>query len=382
MIDSINLIIGITASLLGIIISVISLVHLYRKQFYLDYKLDFRPALVITDVEKQNNKIPFIKSLILVNEGKGDSKIDRCTILPFSLENKSSNAIKNIRIQVEYDRNYFMENEEIFGLYGSKSEPFFDDETNFVMRFKIGNIDEEEKKELKNFRKTSIFRGFAAESIEIPLLRPNEIVTIPYFIMFRNDKIYDNPSSIFGEGGFNNITRKLNELKEIENFLVLNFNIYSENLKPIKRQIKVFEIYSKISNLLGVLNKISKTFWFGSIPVFGIYFIPYIPFRNWYLKRKGMNTQQKNFILRERGAYMKAKYFKINTPQKKVILFNEIENNTFFPFIMSFPNCDYYKLPSSVSSHEELLKYMRVPQKPIYISKKTKKINEFFNLLE
>lgn len=378
--DSIGLYLGIIASFFAIIISIDTIIKYSKSKYFLDSKIHFKPTLISDEDIKINTdpKKSEIRSIIFLNDN--GTIFDRYINIPFTINNKSNKPIKNIRIQLEYKKSFYINNDEIVNVSKSKSIPQIDKEGKNIIYAKLRNLDDDEIGEIKKLRQTYIFGDSAYESLEIPILRPLEGITIPYYFVL-GKKPFDNDTHLYSSDyGFKNISNKLNEINELINFFVINIHIYSEDYRPINKLIKVFEVTGSNEDIfLKTLKKISKAFWLGKFPKSGSYWIPYIPGRKWFSKYKGFPKFSQNFISYEPGVASKTEFIKITTPEKKDILVNVIEMSDLGIFRMSLPNCNYYRLPASVDSFESLMKYMGVPTEPIFVTKKYKKINDDYN---
>lgn len=378
--ESIGLFLGIIASFLGIILSIIALTKYFRTKYFLDSRLHFKPTLISDqDIKKSTkNKKTNIRSIIFTNDQ--GTNLKRYINIPLTITNKSNKPIKNIRIQIEYNKSFFIDNDEIINISKSKSIPQIDSDGKTLISVKLRNLDKDEIGELKKLRQTYIFGDLAYESIEIPLLRPLEGIIIPYYFVLGEKPLENNTQLYSSDYGFKNISKKLNEINELINFFILNVHIYSEDYKPINKIIKVFEVSGSREDIFDkTLKKISMAFWLGKFPKSGIYWIPYIPGRKWFSKKKGLTEFPTNFIFYEPSVASKTEYIKITTPTNKDIMVHIIELSELIALTLYIPNCNYYRLPSSVDSFESLMKYLGVPTEPIFITKKYKKINNDYN---
>lgn len=170
--EILNSSITIIASLISIIVGVLTIIIIRRRKQLTIPKMSFKvgPFPVESIPKKIRYRKSIIKSVFFVNEFRS-SKTRICTV-PLAIENKGSEVIRNIRLQVEFDKEFLVDNETVKSIYQFKPiVRHSKDEADKLIIIKPSVSPKEIENALET-REVQIFGERAIVSTEIPLLRP------------------------------------------------------------------------------------------------------------------------------------------------------------------------------------------------------------------
>ena len=160
------------------------------------------------------------------------------------IENKGKEALKNVRLVLEYKKQYLMDNELLKSIV--QIEPTViksHNKPDTVTLLKSRIKDEEMEKALER-REVAEFGEVAQVSCEIPVIRPGEGV-IFYDLLLLRGQGPDNFKGLgFGDAGFQNILTLLRDIKSLKDYFVVSILAFAENHEKLHSKLSVLRFSS------------------------------------------------------------------------------------------------------------------------------------------
>lgn len=180
----------------------------------------------------------------------GDLSKDKAPIafVPFVLENIGSLPIKGIRLQLEFPTEF-----------ACPSSETLNDSFNGTLHF---------PEEFNKGRKVSRVRSYTQVSLELPIIRPGEILLLAEPVQFlRNPKTRDIDS-------LKTLLFEFEKLPRFRSFVPMRVFLYTEDLPLIRRRLHLFWFDTNSIADLGVdVHAAVWAFWAGRYPTPGVHLV-------------------------------------------------------------------------------------------------------------
>lgn len=362
MLESFKSLIAIIASLLGIIGGILTVfVVLRRRQLA-------RPSLRLfvgaigeeSGVPKKFRKqLPSIMAII----PRTSLIHPLVTYLILGLENQGKEALRNVRLVLEYKKQYFIDNALLTSILQFEPTVLDSSDDSNVAYSVHSQVREEEFKEVMKWRKSIVHGDVAQISYEIPMIRPGEGVGL-YDLLLLKGRGADNFQGLgFGDEGFQNILQLLREIKSIKDYFAISIFVFAENHEKIKSRLSVLR-FSDGTDLEEALSKFREAVWLGKLPRSGWYYSD--PLGSWIRrKKKRIGRGNRHLLKTELGFVLVPEIAKITSQRSQSfgLAIPELSQVDFF--LLNMPNCDYYNLPTDVDSFQAMMKWLGTSSEPL-----------------
>lgn len=365
MINFIKTYLEVVATGVSVLVGVLTvLVILRRKQMA---KPRFRLILGIPLKSKIRRKKEFRRfslTSILFAEDGGPYPVPKILIVPYTLDNNGKEAIKDIRLQLEYNEAYAIDDAELPSILDIEPQVLPSkscSKDRIVFQSQLGKDDIEK---VKKHRTCYKFAGRAIVAYEVPLLRPGEILVIPDIIRMESRGVPDREQGRFEDSGFRHILERISDIEIVRDFFVVDVNVYSETCPRIKETVKVVRIDGASEQLVEeFLKRLSSALWLGNFPKPGIYFRD--PITSWILRKFGfVGKMGREAYSYELAMLIVSRPFILKIGNRRMAVHDlqqaEIGLGSFVA-----PNCNYLELPLWVDSNEKLNQWLGLSRKPL-----------------
>jgi len=363
MLTSLNSIFSVIGVLIGIVAALLSILVMVRKKHFASPKLSLNIGPDPSKAEvprKYRKQLPTIMAII----PEKPTRHPLISFLPLSLENRGKEALKNVRLMLEYKTQYLVNNELLRAV--SQIEP-----TAFKSRYEpkkalfLESLSDEDMKKIIERREVSTFGKGAQMSYEVPIIRPGERIIFYDLFLLRGRGPDDFKGLSSGEGGFQNILPALRKIKTLEDYFVVDILTFAENHEKIHSKLSVLRFSSGTKPDTALLTPFIKALWFGEWPRPGLYFDDRVSL--WVLRKLNrVGRLSHGFFKDELGILSFPEIAEIRTKKKQTFAVEVPEISEGQYFAVSSPNCDYYDLPDHVNSYETLLAWLGIPDRPFF----------------
>jgi len=365
----------IISTIVGIMAGVLFILLTFWKNPFVKPKLYFKFGLPVDTLKNDFTKkqIKLIKqkniSLIAFFPQEKSSKTHIGTMF-FSVQNQGKEPLKNIGIMLEYSSDFLVDNKLFKSLICF--EPTRQEINKKIVVARMNPfLTNEEIKKLIELRNVNICPGGRAQVYyNIPVVRPGEEFVLYDILAFRKGVIARFESLGISDNGFSHIEKLIRKIDGIDNYLIMNAWIYSENYAKQNKKISIIRLVNR-ANFNEVLNDFTKALWFGEYPRVGTYF--YDPIVGIILRKlKYIGRLDRKLDKEELGLQVDSNNLNIRIKNGDTYTIENVdsEQNTIQYFSIKSPNCDYFYLPSYVDSHDKLLKWLGVTYLPNLFKKK------------
>lgn len=365
MLNSVNIIISILATVVGIVGGVLGIYLIVRKG-----QMD-RPDLKLNvglagqqpgDIPKKFRNIPPSIVVISPMQGTTDPLI---AFLFVKLENRGKESVKNVRLSLRYKERYHVDNHLMESI--SQFEPAvvrtprIPDKALLIQ----SRMRREEVRKSLEQRQVSVFGGIAQISCEIPIIRPGEKVIFYDLLKLQGTGPDDFQDGMTGGGGFQNVLTRIREIKSLKDFFVADIDVFAENHRSMSSRVSVLRFASEADQEgERAIEKFLEALWFGKRPKPGIYYAD--RFVLWRRRKKNLIGSLSRGIFRhELGFITFSEFAQIKTKDKQTFSLELPEVSQVQHFAITSPNCDYFNLPARVNNFETLMEWMGFPSSPL-----------------
>ncbi len=371
MIELLKLILGLIAAAVGIIGTVLSILLIIRKK-----QLD-KPNLIFSfkPPEGSPSDIPprrLKKSLLsfIAFAPQDDYSEPLIELLRFTVVNRGKETLKNVRIMLEYDKHFLVDNKLLESLCRFKPSAKKLEGNSKVAIIKP-SLTDQEVEELLDKREVAFGDNRAQVSYEIPIVRPGEGLLLYDMLIFRKGIISGIENLGFGDEGFAHIIKLIRNIKGISNFLVINAWAFSENYEKLNKKLFIVRFAFGVK-LDEVLNELGRAFWLGEYPKAGRYFydiITGIVLR----KLKYIGRLSRHFTKQQLGLMVFSKHTEIIDSKAKIYSLPFHDNQEVAYYSIEIPNCDYFCIPSNIDNSKKLIEWLGVTHPFLSKDKKDQK---------
>lgn len=275
----------------------------------------------------------------------------------YGIENPSTDAVKDVRITLEYSSGYFIENKLLASI--AKLEPAVvgpietGAETVAVVR---RSLDDAKIADVLKERTAVVIGGRAQVSFNIPVVRPGECLLLHDILLFDKRRIEGVTNLGFGGDGFERIVSRMRQVGSLKNYLVMNVFVHAENTSRVNAKISVLRLTTTAPPGEAV-NAFGTALWLGRLPAPGWYWSDIIG--NWILRRLGHIGSYGQKVWREElGVMIFPRVANIRTPPGREFALEVPDMGEMQWFSLKTPNCNYFELPAHVTSHGELMEWL------------------------
>ena len=234
MLEIVTSTVGGIAAIFAIFGGVLTVIVFIRKKQFATPTLRFTvgPSMHVSDeLPRRHRKRP-VSIIAYSADDTGSFPV----IIPmiYSLENRGKEALRNLRLLIEYNKSFVMDNELLRSV--TKFEPAVLSVKKDHLVVMRGATDEEIRK-ISERREVQVFGDRAQVSYEISLIRPGESIVLCDTLMLQPRQICGLDGLGFGDKGFANILEQLRKIEGLHNFFVLNVWMFAENHEKKKQGI-------------------------------------------------------------------------------------------------------------------------------------------------
>jgi len=359
MIELLKSLLGLISVVLGIIVASLTILLVIRKKQFAKPELSFSFKLpsgsVSDEPPKYLRNLPISFIAIIPQERCSEPFVGW---LLFLISNKGKEALRNVRIVLEYDKRFMIENRLMKSLCSFKPtiQKIENQKGKLSATIVKSRLTSQEIKKYIDGRDVSMVRDRAQIAYNITLVRPGEDLVCCDPLLFRKGLITGIDSLGFGDDGFAHIVKRIHDITTIQNFLVINAWAYAENHEKINKKVCVMRMASGIKPD-GVLIEFGKTLWFGDFPKAGWYYYDIIS-GILLRKLKRIGRQNKELIKSELGLMEFVEHVRIQTARGKNYCVQIPDQSEIQYFAIKAPNCDYFNLPSQIDNFEKLMQWL------------------------
>lgn len=286
------------------------------------------------------------------------------------LENQGKEALKNVRLVLEYKKQYLADNQLLQSV--SQFEPTviqsrYEPNTAFLLK---------PQRKVRDLRKTLERREvvkygeMAQISCEIPIIRPGEGVMFSDLLLLRGQGPDDFKGLEFVDEGFQNILTSLREIKSLKDYFVVSILAFAENHEKAHSRLSVLR-FSNGTDPEEAFDRFMKALWFGEKPLSGYYFSNRIAL--WIRrKRNTVGRLSQKIIKDEIGIITFPEVALVRTKMGQAFAMEVPDISQGRCFKITSPNCDYYALPRHVNNFKTLWAWMGIPDKPFKLFRRKK----------
>ena len=356
MLDSLKTIAGIIASVFAIVASMIAIIVFVKRRQYAAprLKLVFAPFRNVREIPRRLRRSqPSIICWI------SDQRVRHPFLAHFiyGIDNPSSDAVKDVRITLEYSSSYLIENKLLASI--AKLEPAVvgpveaGAETVAVVR---RSLDDVRITDVLKERTVVVIGGRAQVSFHIPLVRPGERLLLHDMLLFDKRRIEGVTTLGFGDAGFERIISRMREVGSLKNYLVMNVFVHAENASRVNAKVSVLRL-TATTPPNETVNAFGTALWLGRFPAPGWYWSDIIG--NWILRKLGhIGSYGQKLWREELGVMIFPRVANIRTPPGREFSLEVPDMGEMQWFSLKTPNCDYFELPAHVSTHGELVEWL------------------------
>ena len=282
--------------------------------------------------------------------------------LIYSLKNSGRETVRNVRISVEYPKKYLINNSRFASLAEFKPS----------MVHELSNAEEaavispavtsDDLKKALEDRDVNVFEGRAQVSVNLPLVRPGEVVFL-YDVLQLDGHCPEGIETLgFGDVGFRHVVELIRGVSSLLDYFVININVYAENLDRLNRRVSFLRFASESAEEKD-LPEFRKALWFGQLPQGGIYFTN--PLYRWLARKMNwIGRSSKDMSRMELGLTRFSIIADIETQTGEELMLELPTRSPEQYFVLNVPNCDYFQLPPQVSDFDSMMKWLGVSTKP------------------
>ena len=353
MLEIVTSTVGGIAAIFAIFGGVLTVIVFIRKKQFATPTLRFTvgPSMHVSDEFPRRHRKRPVSIIAYSADDTGSFPV----IIPmiYSLENRGKEALRNLRLLIEYNKSFVMDNELLRSV--TKFEPAVLSVKKDYLAVMRGATDEEIRK-ISERREVQVFGDRAQVSYEIPLIRPGESIVLCDTLMLQPRQICGLDGLGFGDKGFANILEQLRKIEGLHNFFVLNVWIFGENHEKKIWKFSFLRFSTGVDFKAG-LQEFGKALWLGETPKSGCYL--HDPISGFLLQKFGIIGRTSPDIYKsERGVMVFPKLEKIRSNSRKTYLVENLEQSSVQDFVIGTPNCDYFSLPEHVDNFENLRQWL------------------------
>ncbi|HEY0003843.1 MAG TPA: hypothetical protein VGB17_03450 [Pyrinomonadaceae bacterium] len=366
MFESIKIILALIGALVTIVAGVLTILRILRKKeiFLPNLRLSIPWMDWPQDLPKKSRKLkPSI--VVIAPEKKLNNPIIYPLLLGLEVPAKGE-AIKNVRIMLEYNQAYLIDNPMLEEIVQFEPSIIKTDLRAKEIKVMVPSMTKDEVKKHLEQREVAVIGDQAQVVYEIPLLRKGEKLVCQDFILLpglkKPDPFQNHP------GGFQNILKLMQKMRNLNDYFLVNIWIHAENHPEIKTSVAVLNLVRK-TGYQESLRDFVTCLWFGEFPKPGRYFTGGF-LNNWILKKLNYTGRLNSKITKvEMGIIYGFKNRQIRTMARRTFSLFPIEDTDCEIFTFETPNCDYYNLPSSVTNFSTMWSWLGLPKKPTFRAK-------------